>query len=587
MIEKKSVETTQLIIDAGFTSVTGLKPINEDSANVCMPTDEYLLQNKGAVLVVADGVSSAEAGREASQTAVERFLEEYYKTPDTWSVSHCGEKILSTINLRLYRKSQEFITEGKGYLSTFSALVVKSCTAHFFHVGDSRIYVLHSNEEGVRELKVLTRDHTVSIEKHHATLVRAIGMDNRLNIDYGRYAVSEGDVFLLSSDGIHDFISKEDIQSLLDSDQSAEDISSQLVELALEKGSDDNISAVIGRVKSLPNESLDDYSVKLTRLPFPPDLLEGMKVDGYKVLKVLFASSRSQLYLVQDESTGAEYAMKTPSKNYEDDISYIDRFIQEEWIGSRIQSDYVVRIIRPVRKKTCLYYLMEYVKGQGLDKWIVKNQPPSPKQAITIVKQIAKGLTAFHDNEAIHQDLKPANVLIREDGHAVIVDFGSVYVAGLAELQRPLIHEDALGTASYSDPMYLMGENPGIQGDVYALATVAYEMFAGTLPYGDGVEECRTAFDYDRLRYREAARFNPVIPLWFDGALAKGVSFDLEQRYETVSDLITDLLQPNADFLKVDPVVEKQKSSLMFWKLLSGFWFFTFLLLIYLFSQSK
>jgi len=169
----------------------------------------------------------------------------------------------------------------------------------------------------------------------------------------------------------------------------------------------------------------------------------------------------------------------------------------------------------------------------------------------------------------------------------VIVDFGSVYVAGLAELQRPLEHLGALGTASYSDPLYLMGRNPGIKGDVYALATITYEIFTGNLPYGSEVEECRTAFDYDRLRYREASRFNPVIPLWFDGAMKKGVAFDLEERYGSIASLIKDLSQPNPGFLKIDPVEEKQASSLMFWKLLSGFWFFTFFLLMYLFSQAK
>jgi len=231
--------------------------------------------------------------------------------------------------------------------------------------------------------------------------------------------------------------------------------------------------------------------------------------------------------------------------------------------------------------------LMEYVEGQGLDRWIEQHQPVSPKAAIAIVKQIGDGLKAFHDNEAIHQDLKPGNVLITEDQRAVIVDFGSVYVAGLAELQRPLVHEGALGTASYSDPLYLLGKNPGMQGDVYALATIAYEMFTGQLPYGNAVEECRTAFDYDRLRYQSACLHNPVIPLWFDSALEKGVAFDLNQRYLTIEQLMVDLTQPNPEFLKGDPVTESSASSLVFWKLLSGFWFVTFLLLLFLFSQSS
>ncbi len=578
----------QLSVDAAHRSVAGRKPVNEDCAGVFLPQDEHYLENKGVALVIADGVSSAEAGKEASETAVARFIEEYYHTPDTWSVAHAGEKILNTVNLRLYRKSHEFTTEGKGYLTTFSSLIIKSQTAHFFHVGDSRVYYLAKKKNGEKpELKQLSRDHTAFIEHNHATLVRAIGMDNRLNIDYGRQPICVGDRFLLTTDGVHDFVDAETLLKFMQSDASTKDICDQIIEHAKASGSDDNISAVVAKIESLPDESLDDYSIKLTRLPFPPDLSIGMKVDGYEVKKVLFASARSQLYLVEDEQSAATYVMKTPSHNYEDDISYIDRFIQEEWIGLRIHNANVVRVIQSNRNKTCLYYLMEYVEGVGLNDWIDANQPPNPKRAITIVKQIAKGLEAFHSNEAIHQDLRPANILITADEKAVIVDFGSVYVAGLAELQRPLEHQGALGTASYSDPLYLMGENPGIKGDVYALATITYEIFTGHLPYGQEVEECRTAFDYDRLRYCDAAGFNPVIPQWFDGALKKGVSFNLEDRYGSIPALVKDLTQPNPIFLRMDVVTEKQASSLVFWKLLSGFWFFTFLVLIYLFSLTN
>ena len=414
------------------------------------PEEPYTLENKGVGIALADGVSTAEAGREASCTAVERFLEEYYQTPDTWSVAGSGEKVLSTINLRLFRKTHEFITATKGYLSTFSAVVIKSRTLHFFHVGDSRIYLLRDGE-----MVQLTTDHVATIDESRTCLSRAIGMDSLLNLDYGQRELVVG----------------------------AAEISDAIYKAAMAAGSDDNLSAVVALVNDLPESNLEDYSAQLTRLPFPPDLVPGMKLDGYLVVKELFASSRSQLYLVEDEYSGETSAtrtrcvMKTPSRNIEDDLSAIDRFIQEEWIGRRIHSEHVVKVIQQQRRRTALYYLMEYIDGIGLDKWIAKHQPASPKTSIGIVKQIAEGLRAFHDNEAIHQDLKPANIMLTQSSLvagnpvAVIVDFGSVYVAGLAELQRPLVHEGALGTASYSDPLYLLGRNPGIQGDVYALAT--------------------------------------------------------------------------------------------------------------------
>ena len=571
-----------LQLETAQCSIKGRKSDNEDYAVIEIPEDDYLLRNKGVTLAVADGVSSAEAGKEASFTATTCFVNEYYNTPDTWSVSHSGEKILSTINLKLYRKSHEFTTDGKGFLCTFSAVVIKGNTAHYFHVGDSRIYHLRAGQ-----ITQVTRDHTATIVDGKSFLARALGMDNRLHVDYGKISLEEGDRLLISSDGVHDFLSEIELQAIMTSSLPASEIAELLKTRALDRESDDNISAVVAVVVGLPEESLDDYSTKLTRLPFPPPLSSGMKVDGYYVEEELFASSRSQLYRVRDIETGQIYAMKTPSRNFEDDISYIDRFIQEEWIGSRIHNSHVVAVFRQTKTRTFLYYVMEYLEGIGLDQWMKQHPLPSPKKAIGIVKQIASGLQAFHDNEAVHQDIKPANIFITRDETVKIVDFGSVFVAGIAESYRPLDVDYALGTAGYSDPQYLMGRNAGFQGDVYSLSTITYELFTGKLPYGDKVENGTTAFEYDRLRYQKASRFNPVIPEWFDRALEKGVKFDTEQRYSNIANLVYDLTHPNPDFLKDDPVVEQKTNSLLFWKLVSSFWFVTFLLVIYLFSQTE
>jgi len=566
----------------GSCSEAGIKTVNEDAVGWFIPEASFQQVNKGLVMAVADGVSSAEAGQEASQTAVSRFVEEYYQTPDTWSVSKCGEKILATINLRLFRKSHEYSNETKGFLTTFSALVIKGQVAHFFHVGDSRIFLLRQGS-----LKQCTQDHTAAIGEGRLVLSRAIGMDNRLNIDYGKIPLEAGDRLLLCSDGVFEFLKPDQLVARLSASEEPEVLAQALVGKALAEGSDDNLSAVVGIVDNLATENIDDYSARLTRLPFPPPLEPGMKLDGFEVQRELFASSRSQLYLVKDRETGHRYVMKTPSPNYEDDTAYIDRFIQEEWVGKRIRSPRVVRIVRQDRPRTFLYYLMEYVQGVGLDVWIRQNQPPSPRRAIALIKQVAEGLRAFHDNEAVHQDLKPGNILVTPDERALVLDFGSVFVAGLSERGNPVVPEGVLGTAGYSDPLYLRGHNPGIQGDIYSLGTITYEVFTGQLPYGPGIDECRSAFDYDQLRYRPASEYNPVIPAWFDGALKKAVSFDLEERYETIDDFMRDLLEPNPEFLRVDPVVEKSANTLMFWKMLSGFWFVTFLLLVYLFASTK
>jgi serine/threonine protein phosphatase PrpC len=574
-------KTNQLQVDIASHSIQGLKDNNEDAVGFLVPEEPSVLESKGIVLAVADGVSSAEAGKEASETAITRFLSDYYQTPDTWSVKHAGQKILSSINLTLFKRSHEFASEEKGYLTTFTALVLKSRIGHFFHAGDSRAYLLRAGE-----FKQLTRDHVASIGSGRSFLARAMGMDNSIQIDYSQFTLEAGDILLVTSDGIHDFLTTDKIIELMSSDSSCQVRIESLVQSAFDSGSDDNISGSLCQITSLANESLDDYNSKLTRLPFPPPLDEGVKLDGYKVLKELFASSRSQLYLVEDTETGAQMVMKTPSINFEEDTGYIDRFIQEEWIGKRIDSDHVVKIIQQQRPRTCLYYLMEYVQGVSLDKWIEQNHFPKPKIAFNLVEQIAQGLAAFHKMETIHQDLKPGNILVGENNQIKVVDFGSVFVAGLAEVFIPLEHEGVLGTATYSDPKYLLGKNTGIQGDLYALATITYEIFTGKLPYGDKIEECQTAFEYDRLRYISASEANPIIPMWFDRTLERGVSFDLERRYTNIPEFIEDLKKPNPTYLLDDPKVTKNKSQVLFWQLLSGFWILMLVLVVALFTQG-
>ena len=574
-------KTNLLQVDVASYSIQGLKDNNEDAVGFLVPEEQTVLEGKGIVLAVADGVSSAEAGKEASNTAITRFVSDYYQTPDTWSVKHAGQKILSSINLTLFKRSHEFASEEKGYLTTFTALVLKSRLAHFFHAGDSRAYLLRGGE-----FKQLTRDHVASIGSGRSFLARAMGMDNSIQIDYSQFTLEADDILLVTSDGVHDFISEDKIIDLITADIPCKERIENLVQAAFDSGSDDNISGSLCQIASLPNESLNDYNSKLTRLPFPPPLDNGVILDGYKVLDELFASSRSQLYLVEDVDTGEQMVMKTPSINFEEDTGYIDRFIQEEWIGKRIDSEHVVKIIKQQRPRTCLYYLMEHVQGTSLDNWMKKNHFPKPKLAFNIVEQIAKGLAAFHKMETIHQDLKPGNILVGENNQVKVVDFGSVFVAGLAEVFIPLEHEGVLGTATYSDPKYLLGKNTGVQGDLYALATITYEIFTGKLPYGNKIEECQTAFEYDRLRYISATQENPIIPMWFDRTLERGVSFDLERRYDNIPEFIQDLKKPNPTYLLDDPKVTKNKSQVLFWQLLSGFWILMLVLVVALFTQG-
>ena len=90
--------------------------------------------------------------------------------------------------------------------------------------------------------------------------------------------------------------------------------------------------------------------------------------------------------------------------------------------------------------------------------------------------------------------------------------------------------------------------------------------------------------DYDRLRYRSANQFNPIIPLWFDRTLERGLAFELEERYSTLEEFLNDLHNPNPDYLLDDPSYKKDKNQALFWQFISGFMLLTIILIFILFS---
>src|SRR3972149_1375804 len=129
----------KLVVIVGQFSDRGVKSVNQDFHGFRIP-DDNLLQTKGIAIAIADGISSSEYGKEASNACVTGFLEDYFSTPETWSVKKSAQQVLTALNNWLYRQGNNKTEEHRGRVTTFSAVVLKSTTAHLFHVGDSRIY---------------------------------------------------------------------------------------------------------------------------------------------------------------------------------------------------------------------------------------------------------------------------------------------------------------------------------------------------------------------------------------------------------------------------------------------------------------
>ncbi len=156
----------------------------------------------------------------------------------------------------------------------------------------------------------------------------------------------------------------------------------------------------------------------------------------------------------------------------------------EEWIARRIDSPHVLKPCPASRPRRYLYIVTEFVEGQTLAQWMIDHPKPDLETVRGIVEQIAKGLRAFHRMEMLHQDLRPANVMIDKTGTVKIIDFGSVAVAGVAEAAPGVGHDGILGTEQYAAPEYFLGEAGSSRSDQFSLGVIAYQMLTGQLPYG-------------------------------------------------------------------------------------------------------
>ena len=571
--------SSTLKISSGQYSDAGIKDSNDDACGVRVP-EPSLLNTKGIAAVIADGMSGSEAGKEAAEACVRGFLTDYFTTPESWSTETAGEKILSALNRWLYAQGHHHYESTSAMVTTLSVLVIKSATAHLFHVGDTRIYRMRHGK-----LECLTNDHRVHVSAEKNYLSRAMGIELHMEIDYRSLPVEIDDIYLLTTDGVHDYL---DDTALADfiyaSGKELDKTASAIVASALEQGSHDNVSCAILTVAELPHQNEHEFYQQFSELPFPPPLETGMVLDGYEIIRELHASKRTQVYLAQDRETHTLVIMKTPSVNYEDDPEYIDRFLHEEWAGRRIKNQHVLKILKPHKQRQCLYYVTEYIEGPTLRQWMHDNPQPAIEDVRNIVQQLAAGLRAFHRLEMIHQDLKPENIMIDEHGTVKIIDFGSTKIAGIEEITTPLDRQNMLGTRNYTAPEYLQGYAGSNVSDIYSLGVITYEMLTGELPYGD---KELTPRKFKRARYNPAMRFNQDIPVWIDKTLEKATSIERNRRYTLLSEFTHDLAHPNQAFASrhAEPLIER--NPLLVWKGVALVLFVLNLVFIYLLTLSS
>lgn len=556
--------TDTLRIDIGQHSEAGRKPLNQDFHGAVLPQGA-LLATKGVALALADGISSSPVSQLASAAAVRSFLEDYYLTSEAWPVRRAAQRVLQATNSWLHAQTQRGegrFDKNRGLVCTFSALVFKGRQAHLLHVGDTRIYRLHP-----QALEQLTEDHRVRVAEGESYLGQALGMSPALEIDYQHWTAELGEVYLLASDGVYAHLDAAAVHAALAAH--AHDLNAaarSLVQLALVRGSADNLTLQIARVAGLPAEQAEQLLAQRDLLALPPALQPRMVFDGYTIVRSLQSSARSHLHLAVDSETGQQVVLKCPSVDLREQPAYLDRFLLEEWVARRLDSAHVLKPCANTRPRQHLYVAMEYIDGQTLAQWMVDHPRPDLDTVRKLVQQIATGLQAFHRREMLHQDLRPENIMIDRTGTVKIIDFGAVHVAGLAEsTTEPQAHA-IVGSLQYTAPEYFTGDGGTALSDLFSLAVLTYQLLTGQLPYGLQVTQLRGPGDLHTLRYASVRTQRRELPAWLDSVLRQALQPQPAKRQEALSAFVHDLQHPAPQHLRDQHAPWIERDPVKFWR---------------------
>jgi eukaryotic-like serine/threonine-protein kinase len=534
-------------------SIAGRKLRNDDSYGIVVPVEAPLLHAKGIAIAIADGMSASEGAKEASETCVRSFLEDYYATHESWPVKRSVAAVLKAVNSWLYAQGQRSACEERGMVTTFSGLVLKSGMLHLFHAGDSRVYRWRAGS-----LEQLTNDHRIRIARGLEHLSRAFGISANLELDYREETLEQGDIYVLSTDGMHDWLPSADIARLAQDDAEP---AKAIVDAALLAGSDDNVTCQVISIISPGPLNADGHRLSAQRMPFPKIMKSGDTLDGFTIVRPIHESSRSQVYLAKDNSDGSLKAIKTPSPNFEDDTSYIEAFAREEWIGRMVVNPNVLSFHDVTGKRGSLYHVTEYFEGKTLQQWMLDNPIPDFESVRAIVGQVVSGLRAMHRKDILHLDLKPGNIMIDSDGWVKLIDFGSSFAS--AGDAATVAGGAPAGTVDYAAPEHLQGARPTNRSDIFSLGVIAYEMLTGHLPYGKGLAN---AASIKRAVYVPAAARRKDIPDWMDAALEESVRTGPAERTDALSAFAENLRKPNSalGFGRERPLIER--NPVAFWK---------------------
>ncbi len=285
----------------------------------------------------------------------------------------------------------------------------------------------------------------------------------------------------------------------------------------------------------------------------------GQTVSHYKITSQLGSGGMGVVYEAEDTKLGRKVALKFLPDDLANDESSLQRFQREARAASALNHPGICTVHAIEQYETSHFIVMELLEGQTLADEIRKG-PVEIERLMSIAIEITDALESAHSKGIVHRDLKPANIFINTRGQVKILDFGLAKIeikknanmmdgSGMVTAIRPEELTKAgstIGTVSYMSPEQARGQITDARTDLFSLGTVLYQMATGVLPFqGD-----TSAVIFDSILNREPAplnQTNPSVPAEFNRVVGRALEKDRNLRYQTATDLKTELLRLKRD----------------------------------------
>jgi serine/threonine protein kinase len=259
--------------------------------------------------------------------------------------------------------------------------------------------------------------------------------------------------------------------------------------------------------------------------------------NRYEILEQLGGGGMAIIYKGRDTLLNRLVSIKVLRPEFTCDEDFVQRFRREAQAIASLSHPNIVSIYDVGSENSVYYLVMEYVEGDNLKNIIRAQGKIEIERALEIARQISDALQHAHENNIVHRDIKPQNILITREGRAKLTDFGIAKEATAATLTQT---DTVLGSVHYISPEQARGETAGPRSDIYSLGIVLYEMVTGTLPF-QGETPIGVALKHIQHTPPPPSSLNPAVSPKLENIIERAMAKNSTERYESARQLSLEL----------------------------------------------